>query len=71
MKSVSPLVADELVECFASGIPPTCTQLVQLAARIWSEAARHRSAFTWSELPLEAADRLFALRFAALALNGR
>lgn len=70
VKSTSPLMADELVECVASGTPASCAQLMHLAARIWAEAVRHRSAFTWGELPLGAADRQFALRSAMLALNG-
>lgn len=70
MKSASPLMADELVECVSTGAPATFTQLSDLAARIWTEAARHRSAFSWGELPAEAADRVSAMRFAALALNG-
>ena len=70
MKSASPLVADELVTCVATGAPATCDQLTHLAARIWAEGAQHRSAFSWSELPAEAIDRVFAMRSAALVLNG-
>lgn len=70
MKSTRPLVADELIACVASGVPATCAQLTHLAARIWAEGAQHRSAFSWGELPIGAADRLFAMRSAALALNG-
>jgi hypothetical protein len=70
VKSASPLIADELVTCVATGTPATCDQLTHLAARIWAEGARHRSAFSWGELPVGAADRVFALRSAALALNG-
>lgn len=70
MKSSSPLIADELVECVSSGAPATCAQLTHLAARIWSEAVLQRSAFTWGELGMGAADRQFAIRSAMLALNG-
>ncbi|MET0269800.1 MAG: hypothetical protein ABW173_05160 [Sphingomonas sp.] len=70
MKSASPLMADELVACVASGIPATPAQVSHLAARIWAEAACHRSAFAWGDLPPGAADRTFALRSAAMALNG-
>ena len=70
MKSASPLMADELVACVASGIPATPAQVSHLAARIWAEAACHRSAFAWEDLPPGAADRTFALRSAAMALNG-
>jgi hypothetical protein len=70
VKSSSSLMADELVECVASGALANQTQLTQLAARIWTEAVQQRSAFTWGELPLGAADRQFALRSAQLALNG-
>jgi hypothetical protein len=70
VKSASPLVADELVTCVATGAPATCDQLTHLAARIWAEGAQHRSAFSWGELPAEAIDRVFAMRSAALALNG-
>ncbi|MGK6325391.1 hypothetical protein ACMGDM_20170 [Sphingomonas sp. DT-51] len=70
MKSATPLVADELVECVSQGAAASCAQLLRLAARIWSEAVRNRSARTWAELANEAPDRLFALRSAALALNG-
>lgn len=61
---------DELVECVASGSPATAAQLSHLAARIWAEAGPHRSAFAWYELPPSAEDRCFALRSAAMALNG-
>jgi hypothetical protein len=70
VKSATSLVADELVECVGQGAIATCAQLLQLAARIWLEAIRDRSAGTWAELANEAPDRLFALRSAALALNG-
>ena len=70
MKSASPLVADELVTCVTTGAPATCDQLTHLAARIWAEGAQHRSAFSWVELPAGAAYRVFAMRSAALALNG-
>ena len=70
VKSASPLVADELVTCVGTGTPATCDQLTHLAARIWAESARHRSTFSWGELPTGAADRVFAMRSAALALNG-
>ena len=70
MKSASPLVADELIACVASGTSATADQVTRLAARIWAETASHRSAFTWGELPGSAADHVFAMRSAALALNG-
>ena len=70
MNSLSPLMPDELVYCVASGSPATAAQVSQLAARIWSEAAPHRSAFAWGNLPPAAFDRLFAMRSAAMALNG-
>ena len=70
VKSASPLMADELVACVATGVPATPAQVSHLAARIWAEAASRRSAFAWAELPIGAAERVFALRSAALALNG-
>jgi hypothetical protein len=68
--SLSPLMPDELVYCVASGSPATAAQVSQLAARIWAEAAPHRSAFAWGNLAPAASDRLFAMRSAAMALNG-
>jgi hypothetical protein len=70
VNSLSPLMPDELVYCVASGFEATATQVSQLAARIWAEAAPHRSAFAWSDLAPAASDRLFAMRSAAMALNG-
>ena len=70
MKSASPLMADELIACVATGEPATPAQVSHLAARIWAEAAGWRSVFAWGDLPLGAADRAFAMRSAALALNG-
>jgi hypothetical protein len=63
-------VPEELIACVSGGTAPTSGQLTTLAARIWSEGASHRSAFSWGELAPDAGDRLFALRSAALALNG-
>lgn len=70
MKSSSPLMPDELIYCVASGSPATAAQVLQLAARIWAETAPHRSAFAWGDLPLAADDRQFAMRSAAIALDG-
>ena len=38
VKSASPLMADELVACVATGVPATPAQVSRLAARIWAEA---------------------------------
>lgn len=70
MESQSLAVPEELIECVSTGSPPTAEQLTALAARIWREAAQHRSAFAWGDLAPDARDRVFAHRSAALALNG-
>jgi hypothetical protein len=70
VKSQSLAVPEELIECVSTGSPPTTQQLTALAARIWRDAAQYRSAFSWGDLAPEACDRVFALRSAALALNG-
>jgi len=70
VNSSSPLMPDELVYCVASGSTATAAQVSQLAARIWTEVAPHRSAFGWGDLAPAASDRLFAMRSAAMALNG-
>ena len=64
------IVPEELVTCVSTGASPSDGQLTALAARIWRDVAAHRSAFSWGELPAEACERIFALRSAALALNG-
>ena len=70
MKSATPLIADELVECIAGGSTATSEQLSALATRIWREASQHRSAFSWGDAPAEKGACIFAARSAALALNG-
>jgi len=68
--SATPLVPDQLVDCVATGRMPTAADLDHVAARMWREGAAHRSAFSWGELPATAADRILALRSAAVALQG-
>lgn len=70
MNSQSLAVPEELIACVSTGAPATSGQLTTLAVRIWRDTVQHRSAFSWGELAPEAGDRLFALRSAALALNG-
>jgi hypothetical protein len=70
MKYSNLAVPVELIDCVSSGASPTTGQIVTLAARIWHDAAQHRSAFSWNDLAPEACERIFALRSAALALNG-
>ena len=70
MKRATPLIADELVECIASGSTATSDQLSALATRIWREASQHRSVFSWGNAPAEKDACIFATRSAALALNG-
>jgi hypothetical protein len=60
----------ELIECVSTGATPTAAQLTTLAARIWRDAAQHRSAFSWGTLVPDASERVFALRLAAVALTG-
>ena len=70
MFSASPLVPDQLVDCIATGREPTAADLDSVAARMWREGARDRSAFSWGELSPTAADRIVAMRAAVLALEG-
>ena len=63
-------VPAELIECVSAGTSPTVGQVTALAARIWRDAGQYRSAFGWNELAPDGSDRIFALRSAALALDG-
>ena len=68
--STSPLVADALVDCIATGRDPTIHDLLALAQRMWMEGAPNRSAFAWNRLASDGGDRLLALRGAHAALSG-
>ncbi len=68
--STSPLVADQLVDCIATGRDPTVHDLFALARRMWLEGAPNRSAFAWDRLTADGGDRLVALRGAHAALSG-
>ncbi|MEG3084607.1 hypothetical protein U1707_13220 [Sphingomonas sp. PB2P12] len=70
MLSACSLVPDQLVDCMSTGRSPTAADLDDVAARMWREGARTRSAFSWGELSPTAADRILAMRSAALALEG-
>lgn len=70
MLSASSLVQDQIVDCVSTGRSPTAADLDTVAARMWRESARDRSAFSWGELPLIATDRIVAMRSAVLALQG-
>ena len=68
--SVSPLIADQLVDCIANDRDPTVQELFALAERMWTEGSAGRSAFAWGCLPPDSTDRLRSLRAAQLALSG-
>lgn len=68
--SASPLVADALVDCIATGRDPTIHDLFALAQRMWVEGAPNRSAFAWDRLASDGSDRLIAMRWAHAALSG-
>lgn len=70
MSSASSLVADQIIDCVSTGRPPTADDLNNVAARMWREGARNRSAFSWGELSPSATDRIVAMRSAVLALQG-
>jgi hypothetical protein len=68
--SFSPLMPDALIDCVATGREPSAVELVELADRVWSEAADRRSAFDWDGRPTRTMDRVIALRAARLAFRG-
>lgn len=70
MFSASSLVPDQIVDCVSTGRLPTEADLDDVAARMWREGARNRSAFSWGELSPTAQDRVVAMRSAVLALQG-
>lgn len=70
MRSATPLVPDQLVDCVSTGRMPTEAELDHVAARMWREGAAHRSAFSWGDLPPSSTDRIAALRSAVVALQG-
>ncbi len=70
MMSATPLVADQLIDCVATGRAPTTGEISSLAERMWKECARDRSAFAWGELEPLAVDRMLAIRAAQMALCG-
>lgn len=68
--SNSSLMPNQIIQCIATGRTPTRQELVDVAERIWTDGAAGRSAFSWGRLSAGSRDRLIALRFALLALNG-
>lgn len=70
MRSASPVVLDELIDCIANGRDPTTNELLAVAERVWTDGQPERSAFAWQRLPVDGSERLHALRAAQLALSG-
>lgn len=70
MKSTTPLVCDEVIDCMSAARFPTVPELYIVAERIWTDCEGSRSAFAWGELPTEAPERATALRAAHMALCG-
>ncbi len=70
MSSATSLVPHQIVDCMSTGRSPTAADLDNVAARMWREGARDRSAFSWGELSPTTADRIVAMRAAVLALEG-
>ncbi len=70
MSRASSLVAQQIIDCVSTGRSPTAVDLYNVAARMWREGVRDRSAFSWGELSPTATDRIVAMRAAVLALEG-
>jgi hypothetical protein len=64
------LIAGPVIDCIASGRDPTVHDLFHVAERIWTDMGAMASALSWSELPMNGAERLVALRAAQAALSG-
>ena len=60
----------ELIECIGSDRDPTIGALLDVAGRIWSDAALDRSASAWGQLAPGSDDRADAIRFALTAMRG-
>lgn len=69
--SISPLFADEVVDCMGEGRAPTVRELFRVAERIWSDGGADRSAFAWKSLSVVSVARCDAMRAAHLALCGQ
>ena len=70
MIPVSPLFCVEILDCMAEARPPTETERMTVAQRIWSDGAPYRPAFEWDKLPKASPARLDSMRAAELALCG-
>lgn len=70
MKSTTPLICDEVVDCISGGRLPSEPELYVVAERIWTDCGRARSAITWGDLAPEAPERVVAVRAAHVALCG-
>jgi hypothetical protein len=64
------LIARPVVDCIADGREPSVHELFEVAERIWTDTRTARSAFSWSDLPVDGSERLISLRAAQAALTG-
>lgn len=55
MKSATPLICDELVDCISAARLPTAAEIHTVAQRIWTDCEGSRSVFASGELPKEVA----------------
>jgi hypothetical protein len=69
IEATGPVFPEEVVECVANDCAPRIQQLYSLAERIGRDAGL-QPIFDWSKEVPSAADRVFLLRAAHLALNG-
>lgn len=63
-------VVSELVDCIAAGRAPSSDEVQRVAGLIWTDLRGPRSAFAWTELADDSAERLLILRAAQVALEG-
>lgn len=70
MKSGKARIAPEIVDCISEGRRPDADELLRVAASIWNDMRRGRSAFSWDELRSDSSERLLSLRAAQVALVG-
>lgn len=70
MKSATPTICDEVVDCIGGNRIPSDPELFIVAERIWSDCNGSRSAFAWGDLSDDASERTMAIRAAEMAMIG-
>jgi hypothetical protein len=65
-----PTISAAIIYCMVEGRTPSCSELMGVAERIWTDMKGTRSAFAWGDPANDPSDRLIILRAAQAALTG-